>query len=90
MIDKKQIRKEMSSLIRCMDYTLSKAGKKNANPIYFEMYLFLGTHTWDVISRLCEDYIGHDFKVSKKYPTGRCKLCGEIRNKNESKKRIRK
>jgi hypothetical protein len=68
MIDKKEIRKEMRSLMRCMNYALAKSEEKKPNPIYFEMYLFLGTHAWTLICGLCRDYVGHEFKVFEKIP----------------------
>jgi len=76
--DKKYIRSEMRKLMKCMNYTLAQSEKKNANSIYLEMYTMLGAHAWTTIAQLCEK-TEHEFRISKKYPTGRCKNCGTIR-----------
>jgi hypothetical protein len=63
-----------------MDYTLKKAEAKKADPIYFNIYQMLGGYAWGYFCEHCK----HEFKVSKKYPSGRCIVCGKIRYPNEN------
>lgn len=91
MKDKSGIRKAMRRLMKCMNYTLDKAEKcETASNIYYDIYMLLGGEAWSNIADLCHRNFGHDYKISKKHPTGRCTLCGTIRRSNENKKRIRK
>lgn len=85
-ITPKLIRSDMRKLMKCMDYALKKAEQKGTTPLYYDIYQLLGGYTWGYICDHCE----HEYRESKKYTTGRCKLCGKIRRPNESKNRIRK
>ncbi|HLD91375.1 MAG TPA: hypothetical protein VI911_10220 [Patescibacteria group bacterium] len=75
-LDRKYLKKYMRKLMRCMNYTAKKMDKKNANPIYYEIYQLLSSHAWTDLAESCE----HKFKVSKKHPMGRCTICGTIRS----------
>ena len=86
MNDNRYIKKQVRKLMKVMDYMILKAEKKNANPIYYEAYNLLGGYAWAHLCECCE----HEFKVSKKYPTGHCKVCGQVGRDYESKTRIRK
>ena len=79
----------MRKLMKCMNYTLKKAETEDFeidSEMYYNIYQLLGGLAWGYIAEHCE----HEFRVSKKYPTGRCKDCGTIRRTNENKKRVRK
>lgn len=85
-ISDKLIRSDMRKLMKCMNYVLKKAEQKGTTPLYYDIYQLLGGYAWGYICDHCE----HEYRVSRKYPAGRCKLCGLIRRPNENKKRIRK
>jgi hypothetical protein len=88
---KSSIRKDMKKLMKCMNYTLDKAEESNdEKSIYYDIYMLLGGDAWSNIADTCYKNFGHEYKISKKYPMGRCKLCGTIRRKDENKKRVRK
>jgi hypothetical protein len=76
----KIIRSDMRKLMKCMNYILSQAESsdfENEREIFDNIYQVLGSHAWNDIANQCE----HKFRISKKYPTGRCKNCGTIRRK---------
>lgn len=74
MLSKKLIRSDMRKLMKCMNYVLKKAEAKKSDTIYYDVYQLLGAYAWGYIAEHCE----HEFKVSKKHPTGKCSLCGTI------------
>ena len=87
-MSKKLIRSDMRKLMKCMNYALKKSEEykeyyADSNKIlskrYHDIYQLLGSHAWSFISDNCE----HEYRKSKRYPTGKCKLCGLI--KKESK-----
>jgi hypothetical protein len=88
MLSKKLIRSDMRKLMKCMNHALHKAENTNhdCSKLYYNMYQLLGAYAWGYIADHCE----HDYRVSKKYPMGRCRDCGTIRRQNENKKRVRK
>lgn len=68
--------------MKCMNYTLNKAEEsKDSDNIYYDIYMILGGEAWSNIADLCYKHFGHDFRISKKHPTGRCRDCGTIRRK---------
>ena len=86
LVQRKLIKSDMRKLMKCMDFTIKMADAPHTNPIYYSIYNLLGGLAWSYLCSLCE----HEYKVSKKYPTGRCIVCGQIRRPNENKSRIRK
>ena len=75
-ISKKLLKSDMRKLMKCMNYTIKKAETKNSNPIYSDIYQLLGGYAW---AHIC-DYCDHEYKISKKYPTGHCVICGKVKN----------
>lgn len=76
MFSKKRVRSNMRKLMKCMNYVLKKAESTTARAaIYYDIYQLLGGNAWSDIANHCE----HEYRVSKKHPTGRCSLCGTIR-----------
>lgn len=82
IFSKKSIQSDMRKLMKCMNYVLDKTeviasghSSKNKCTIYRDIYQLLGENAWNDIASHCE----HEYRVSKKHPTGRCSLCGTTR-----------
>ena len=82
--EKTYIRRSVARLMKCMNYVSKKMDQKNALPIYYDIYQLLGYHAWTNICSVCS----HEFRVSKKYPIGRCHICGTIRRKRDKENHI--
>lgn len=77
--DKIVVINTMKMLMKCMNYVIKKAEKTelyHESEIYYDIYNILGHHAWSDIANHCK----HEYKINKKYPSGRCEYCGTIKN----------
>lgn len=66
------IYREVKRVIKLMNY-FDKRICRRFNEVQFDTYQTLGNY-WGMLAQYCK----HQYRLSKKFPLGRCKFCGTI------------